>query len=212
MVAQASTQVQQSAFNVGVDTGAADAYVVDLSPAVTSLTNGLIVIFEATNSNATTAPTLNLNSLGPTAIQYLDSQLGQNVLSPNDIVSFNLVMVQYNADDGFWVMLNPAFSAPYSPYLQGNYYNTGTDAGVGDAYVVNNSLINGGNVNYSPLIGTVCAFQPANANTTTTPSLNFNGSGVNQIIISDNTPIQAGDLSVSVPAYCVLGTASWIFY
>ena len=51
-------QIQQSAINVGIDSGAADAYVVTLSPPVSALTDGLLVQFVPLNNNLTGSPTL----------------------------------------------------------------------------------------------------------------------------------------------------------
>jgi len=52
----------------GVDTGVADAYVVTLSPAPSSLDAGLIVDVKIANTN-TTASTINVNGLGAVAIK-----------------------------------------------------------------------------------------------------------------------------------------------
>jgi len=57
-------QVQQGAPICANDTGSADAYVVTLTPAPTSLTRYLTVCFKASAANATSAPNINVNGLG----------------------------------------------------------------------------------------------------------------------------------------------------
>ena len=61
-------QVQQGAAVCANDTGAADASVVTLAPVPSSLTRYLTVCFKASNTNATTAPTINVNGLGAKTI------------------------------------------------------------------------------------------------------------------------------------------------
>jgi len=61
-------QVQQGAAVCANDTGAADAYVVTLAPVPSSLTRYLTVCFKASNANATTTPTINVNGLGAKTI------------------------------------------------------------------------------------------------------------------------------------------------
>jgi hypothetical protein len=61
-------QVQQGAPICASDTGAADAYVVTLTPVPSSLTRYLTVCFKASAANATTTPTINLNGLGAKTI------------------------------------------------------------------------------------------------------------------------------------------------
>jgi hypothetical protein len=61
-------QVQQGATVCANDTGTADAYVVALTPAPSSLTRYLTVCFKASAANATTTPTINVNGLGAKTI------------------------------------------------------------------------------------------------------------------------------------------------
>jgi hypothetical protein len=61
-------QVQQGAPICANDTGAADAYVVTLTPVPSSLTRYLTVCFKASAANATTTPTINVNGLGAKTI------------------------------------------------------------------------------------------------------------------------------------------------
>lgn len=59
-----------SATDYAADTGAADAYVITLSPSPASYTTGRLYAFKATNTN-TGASTLNVNSLGAKTIKTL---------------------------------------------------------------------------------------------------------------------------------------------
>jgi hypothetical protein len=74
------------------DTGAADAYVVALSPAATSYVTGMPVVFIAANDN-TGASTINVNSLGVKTIKKLQ---GSSDLAQGDILAGGLVVLIYD--------------------------------------------------------------------------------------------------------------------
>ncbi len=101
-----SGQVQHNFFNNGPDSGAADVYLVTLTPTlVGSYYTGMPVAFIASNSNATTTPTLEVaDGGGPLTIYrpgYLPLQAG-------DIVSGKLVYVVSDPVNAAWILLNPA--------------------------------------------------------------------------------------------------------
>lgn len=73
------------------DTGAANAYVITPSPAITAYTAGQIFSFKAANAN-TTASTLNVNGIGAKTIKKLTSA----DLVANDITVGQLVAVEYD--------------------------------------------------------------------------------------------------------------------
>lgn len=75
-----------------VDTGAANAYVITPSPAITAYTTGQIFSFKAVNAN-TTASTLNVNGLGAKSIVKSD---GSTALVANDIKASQIVVVEYD--------------------------------------------------------------------------------------------------------------------
>ena len=103
-----------------VDTGAANAYVITPSPAVTAYTTGQIFSFKATHIN-TTASTLNVNGLGTKAITKID---GATALGAGDIANGQIIMVEYNGTA--FQMLNP----PGTPLLTSsniNQFLTSTD-------------------------------------------------------------------------------------
>lgn len=99
------------------DTGAADAYVVSLVPAITALQKGLRLSFKATNTNTTTS-TLNLNGLG---IKSIFKNTGSVALIAGDIASGQIVTVEYDGTN--WQLQSPVGNTPASPKFGG----TGAD-------------------------------------------------------------------------------------
>lgn len=84
-----------SASSIGkyvADTGAADAYVVTLSPVPTAYAAGMTIRFKATNANTGTC-TLNVNSLGAKTIKKRGAT---DNLAANDIVANQIVEVTYD--------------------------------------------------------------------------------------------------------------------
>lgn len=105
MQAPAVTQanIQQQAFTYAADTGAANAYVVTLSPAPASYTDGMYVAFVAGHTN-TTASTINVNSLG---VKNIVSNAGGGVpLSGGEIQANGSYILQYNIGVPGFVLIN----------------------------------------------------------------------------------------------------------
>lgn len=90
--------------------GTADAITATYSPAVPSLTDGLLCFFRATASNATTTPTFAPNGLTAHTI----TKKGGAVLSVGDIPgNLSEVILRYNLASTRWELLNPvAIPAP----------------------------------------------------------------------------------------------------
>lgn len=88
------------------DTGAADAYVITPSPAISAYTTGQIFSFKAAHTN-TTASTLNVNAKGATAIKKVD---GTTALAAGDIVAGQIIQVEYDGTN--FQMINPVGNAP----------------------------------------------------------------------------------------------------
>lgn len=86
-VAQAQTGTNAYA----VDSGAADAYVITPSPAITAYAAGQMFRFKATNTN-TGASTINVNAVGAQAIK----KGGTNALTAGDIVSGVIYTIVYD--------------------------------------------------------------------------------------------------------------------
>ncbi len=85
--------------------GVADTITATYSPAIT-LTNGIIVAFEALAANATTTPSFNPNGLGALTIV----KKGGTALVVGDIPGEHAVCIlEYNLAHTRWELLNPAF-------------------------------------------------------------------------------------------------------
>lgn len=82
---------QQSAEIYAADSGAADAYVVTLSPALLAYTDGTRIVFKAANAN-TGASTVNVNALGAIAIKKEFNQ----ALAANDILAGQIISGVYD--------------------------------------------------------------------------------------------------------------------
>jgi hypothetical protein len=130
-----STQVQQAAFNYGLDTGIADAYIVDLSPVVASLTDGLTVIFTPLNNNATGSPTLQLNALSPVSVFTYQ----QTALNPGDFNTANPAICVYSAADSAFLLQNPV-TTPSAIQVQQAAFNSASDTGTANTYSAYYSL------------------------------------------------------------------------
>lgn len=93
--------IQNSSFIYADDGGAADAYTVTLSPAPTSYTKGLMVLFKAANTN-TGASTINVNSLGTKNIL----RKGGGSLEAGDILANALILLVYDGTQ--FLLINDA--------------------------------------------------------------------------------------------------------
>lgn len=95
-------QVQDGGLTYAVDTGAADAYAVSISPAPTAYATGMTLTFKATNTN-TGASTINVNSIGAKTIK----RFGALDLGAGDIESGGVYSITY---DGTNFQLNSPVS------------------------------------------------------------------------------------------------------
>ena len=189
-------QVQASAFNQGVDTGVADAYIVNLSPVVGTLTDGLIVKFTPLNTNVTSAPTLQINANSAVPI-YIPNV---SFPAPGDLVTYISAELIYSSGLGGFILLNPAVSSVSPSNLQNATFNFATDSGAADAYVVNlfpavTTLQN----------GQIFSFTTSNGSTgTVIPTLDINGLGALNIKVFGTqlgfTNVIANDIAPTIPA------------
>lgn len=102
--------------NYGVDTGAADAYIVTIASTYNvAYTDGMTLKVKALNAN-TGASTINVNSLGVKTIVRPEG----TALQANDIVSGQVFQITYNSTSGKFQLAN-AYGGPPGP--------TGTLAG-----------------------------------------------------------------------------------
>jgi len=179
-----STQVQRNSFNYAAGTYSAGNYTVTLSPAVTVLTDGLLVTMIAGSTNATTTPTLQLNALSPKPIVSFGG-------SPaiGDILADSAYLLVYNGDNDNFQLLNPSLTAAQSYLVQKQYYNFAPDIGVANAYVANLVL--------PPLVslsdGITVYLQIANTNTGAS-TLAVNGSSAAPIVSLNGSALTGGEI------------------
>ena len=199
-------QVQREIFNVGLDSGTADAYHVTLNPVVTSLTDGLPVIFTALNTSITTTPTLQINGLSPITMTRAN---GTAALA-GDISSSTITVCTYSASANSFIIMNPATvssdSDVTSTQVQESSFNVGNDSGAADAYVVT----------LSPIVTSLTnalqvAFTALNANVTTTPALTVNSLSPVTITRANGIAVLAGDISTTTITYCIYSEAANAF-
>jgi hypothetical protein len=125
-------QVQEFAFNYEPATGVDDAFVVNLTPTVTVLSDGLIVAMSSgTLQNLTETPTLQINAIPPTDIVVWDG-----VLAPGDIKPDSSYLFLYNEALNHFQLLNPSVTTANAFLTQSNIYNSAIDSGSVNAYVV----------------------------------------------------------------------------
>ena len=88
----------------GVAGGTADALTVTMTPAVTSLTDGLLVSFRSVSANATTTPTLKANA----TTAHVITAKGGAALSPGNIAGSGAeYLAVYNLANTRFELLNP---------------------------------------------------------------------------------------------------------
>ncbi|SOY56873.1 hypothetical protein [Cupriavidus taiwanensis] len=92
--------IQANSLVTAVDTGSANTYVVSFSPAVTALTDGMVLWFKAKTAN-TGASTLNVNGLGASPM------VGgaHSALQGGEIVANGKACAVWRADISSWVLL-----------------------------------------------------------------------------------------------------------
>lgn len=197
------TQVQQLAFNYGTDTGTADNYIVDLTPAVTSLTDGLIVAFTPLNANTSGSPSITINGLTGNTIQNFDSN-NQSLIA-GQLSNTQLAFLMYSATAGVFLLLNPALSTyADSTFVQKSNYNRGADTGTADNYVVSVNPAIGFISN-----GTIVMFTPAHTSLTTTPTLNCSSDGpITMTSANASVPLSAGAIATTQLCMCVYSAAA----
>lgn len=194
-------EVQQDAFNTGIDTGIADAYVVALSPTVTALTDGLRVAFQALNSNVTNSPTLDVGT-GPIPI----STIGLNALLAGDINSFGTnSLVEYSAAVSSFILLNPFVSIPNLAFQMTNSYTAGVDGGTANTYSI--GLL----VPSAALFiqGATYQMQSTLNNNTgaSTFAITGNGAGTIPIVLPDGSALSGGEILAGQAYYFLISDA-----
>lgn len=97
-----------------VDSGAANAYAITPSPAITAYAEGQRFVFRATNDSTAVNPTLNVNGLGALIIYTAQGA----PVAPGDITAGAYYEVVYDANPGTdrWLLMSPVRdNAPKGP-------------------------------------------------------------------------------------------------
>lgn len=168
---------QNGAAIFAVDSGAANAYVVTLSPVPQAYATGMVVNFRATNANTGTS-TINVNGLG---LRTIKRDSGVDLLR-GDIRASQAVSLIYDGT-------NFQMASPVSGCITQNGSAVyAADAGATDSYAIT----------LSPAIsayttGMIINFRANTANTGTA-SLNVNGLGAVTLKKSVNVNLDTGDI------------------
>ena len=196
-------QVQQGQFNFAASTGAADAYAVALTPAVTVLTDGLQVVMVANHGNTTPTPTLSVNGL-PAATIVLEQGVP---LLEEDIVLNSTYILVYNLSNNTFQLINPTFSAANTSLVQANSYSYAIDTGVADAYVADLNP-----APPAPLTPGMIVYLEVGDTNTGASTFELNGAIATPIVTNASAPLVAGDMvanGLSVLMYSGLQNA-WV--
>ena len=197
-----AAQVQQNAFNSGVDSGTADVYVVTLSPSAPFTPGpGTIVSFNPLNTNLTSSPTLKVNGSTPALPIVL---IGAYPVYPQDLSSGNTVFCAYDTSGPYWILINPD-SSYVSPYvLANNTQIAATDSGV----AANVYVCNPPGFTVAPSTGSViCVNSPQNTNTG--PSTLTVGTNTNQILLANGAALTGGEINGAASLYMIFAGGSW---
>jgi hypothetical protein len=96
------SQIQDGAYNWGTDSGAADAYVITLSPALASEVSGALIRFLPANTN-TGASTINVSGIGAGPLQ----KYAGTALAAGDVVQNSICEAVYDGNASAWIVTNP---------------------------------------------------------------------------------------------------------
>jgi len=172
----------------GADTGSANAYVVNPTFVLSSLTTGQVVVFLAANAN-TTASTVNVSGLGAKSIVTPQGA----ALYSGQIASNQACVCVYNGTS--WQLVNP-----YNTTVQNLY---AADTGAANAYVV------------SPVpalaslaAGSLIYFKASNASTGSS-TINVSGLGVKNLTRSDISSLQINDIVANGEYQAVYDGTQW---
>lgn len=177
--------IQNNTYVYCEDTGAADAYVATPAPAITAYVEGQVFILDPDNANLTATPTLNVSGLG---VKTITNNLG-GALVAGDIVASQRLYLLYDGTNFRLINRN------YEKRIQNDSFNYILDTGAADAYVA--TLVPAVT---SYVAGQRLSLKIANANATTTPTVNVNALGTKTIIHFNGNALIAGDLKAGMIA------------
>lgn len=179
------------------DTGAADAYVIAPSPAITAYAAGQRFTFKATTANTTTS-TVNVNALGVKTIKKLGNTTN---LVANDILADQIIEVEY--DGTYFQMLSPSGKDFVDIVTTQTVAGTKTFSGAA-------LLFTGTAVQFTALPQS-SATPTATTDLTTKTYVDSNTGSKISTVVTDvtvtNTTTETDLISVSIPA-ATLGTAN----
>ena len=196
--------VQNEAYNTFVDSGVADVYAGDLSPAIVSYTDGLRVKMLTSNDNQTTTPTVNLNTIGAVPITLPNG----TPVAVNDIRGGAPAEMEYSSFYGSMVLQNPAASLQAAYYSVFGQFIRVDDIGVADAY-------EGSNIFYPAAGGDNCMFVALLPNNDCTGASTFDLNSLGNpypIQISEGVDTQAGDIKTDQTAFLVFQNISGTYW
>lgn len=175
-------QVQENAFNIGTDSGSANAYAFSLTPTLLTYVQNAIYSWVPANTNTISNPTVQIDGLG---VLNLLNYNGEALLA-GDIVTGNAANFQYSQGNAF--LLNPQVSLAVPTNVQKSVFNVAPDTGAVNSYIGT----------YSPAISalteglTVTLSAVANTNTGAT---NFDaGPGAQSVIDLQGNPLIGGEI------------------
>lgn len=198
-------QIQNQSLVYAVDSGAANAYVVTLSPAPGAYVDGMLVSFRATNANSG-ASTINVNSLGAKSIvTNANAALASGAILVNG--TYDLI---YNSSFGAFVLVNSSASSGgvTASQIQQQAFTYAVDSGVANAYVVTLSPAPSAYTD-----GMIVCFRATNPNTGAS-TINVNGLGVVNLTNNNGTSLTNGEIlgGTGNPLICIYNSSSGNFY
>lgn len=149
-------QLEDGIVNWAAAGGSADALTVTLSPAVTALKDGQVILARAGAANATTTPTLNVNGLGAATI----TKRGGAAVVANEWLNLSELIFRYNLANTRFELLNPGTVAGV----------VGLSVTSGKTLTVNNSLTLAGTDGKTLTLSNSITLAGTDATTLTGPS------------------------------------------
>ena len=196
-----ATQVQQGQFNLGVDSGIADAYNVALTPSAVSLTGGMLLAFKPLHSNLTTNPTVTVD--GHNAAIFLPNT---NNVAPGDLNQSYMSFLQYDGNNGYFVLMNPISSWVNAGNVQYNVYSSAQDGGAVNAIIFNNPYVVQSTTQPGQVIWITWA-----ANTNTGATTISNGIWTENVVLPGNVALSGGEIIQYQPYFFVFNNVYGAF-
>jgi len=173
----------------GVDTGIANAYVINFVSNFNALTDGIVIYWIPAHNN-TGPSTINVNNYGITNIVRQDG----TALASNNILANQVAVIMYKG--GQWLLVS---SGNVYPSLYG-----GVSTGPANTYALTYSA------QYGSYNDGIVIYWVPNVTNTGASTLNVNGIGALSVVYPDGSPLQAGALTNGTIATVVQQSLKWI--